>query len=65
MNAFLELSDSDMVSVDGGVGWMVIGAIALVGVGITVGAGIIIYKGTEGMVGAIQQKQSDGGTSSE
>jgi lactobin A/cerein 7B family class IIb bacteriocin len=61
MNAFLELSDSELTSVDGG--GLLVGAIIVVALGTTLVAGAILYKSADGMVGAIQQKQSSGGTS--
>ena len=64
MNAFLELSDSELTSVEGG-GALLVAAFAVGLIGITVGVGVIAYKSADGMVGAIQQKQSSGGTSSE
>jgi lactobin A/cerein 7B family class IIb bacteriocin len=64
MNGFLELSDSELVTVDGG-GALLVAAFAVGVIGITVGVGVLVYKSADGMVGAIQQKQSSGGTASE
>ena len=61
MNGFLELTDGEMMTVDGGVGALVIAAGAVVLIGLTVAVGVIAYKSAEGMVGAIQQQQSCSG----
>jgi hypothetical protein len=57
MNAFQTLSDVEMQGVDGGVGALVIGAFALVVIGITVGAGVIAYKSASELVNATQPQQ--------
>jgi hypothetical protein len=63
MNAFQAVNDSELVSIEGGAGVWVVAAFVVVGVGLTLVAGGILYKSASNMVGAMQQQGCGGGGS--
>ena len=62
MNSFQAVTDFEMQGVEGGVGALVIGAAAVVVIGLTVAVGVIAYKSASDLVDATQQQQQGSGT---